>query len=160
MTWPKILIKNILYCKRMHRRTWTVAGSLCDKYHNLMSWLLIVKHETTKPGHTSRQPAQQPAPSPTSDVITMQDRTKPMLKARAGNQLSSQLPLPLVITMLDRTKPAKCCCKTIKYNKRLYGQSQQNHTKIEQLQNCLRKRSVEKFEETCLIFHRIGTVTK
>ena len=27
---------------RMRRLAWAFAGRLCDKYHNLMSWLIII----------------------------------------------------------------------------------------------------------------------
>ena len=27
---------------RMRRLTWAFAGRICDKYHNLMSWLKVV----------------------------------------------------------------------------------------------------------------------
>ena len=35
---------------RMRRLAWAFAGRLCDKYHNLMSWL---KFEQTQCGFTS-----------------------------------------------------------------------------------------------------------
>ena len=38
---------------RMRRLAWAFAGRLCDKYHNLMSWLNLCFYEAAGDSHLS-----------------------------------------------------------------------------------------------------------